>query len=144
MAYNNVQTKLEAAALAILSGSMPAGYTASTGQDDQTKVANMAHVIAEGLTEVEGLTATGVFRSTLRVRVKSNAHDKTEAQHSDAVGTVFDLVNMDTMPQTLSANATDFYCLGTAGSAQIETTISDVESWNTDISIPLAVCGCDL
>lgn len=144
MAYNNVQTKLEAAALAIVTGSLPAGYTASTGQDNATKVANMVHLIAEGMQEVEGLSGTGVFRATLRCRVKSNAHEKTEAEHGTAVGTVFDLVNMDTLAATLSSGVADFYCLGVAGSAQIETTISDGESWNTDITIPLAVCGRDL
>ena len=145
MSYNNIQTKLETAALELVNAALPSGYTATTGQDDETQVANSVHVIAGQGSEVEGLQATGLYRMPLTVRVRSNANDKTEAEHESACGALFDAINVDDLPAQLSATSvSDFHCLGISGPSTLNTEVTNGESWATDLVLSLIVCGSDL
>lgn len=143
MAYNDLQSKIEAAAKVLVDALALSGVTVTTGADDDTIALPAVFCMAGDLTEAEGLIGTGIFRGALTIRVKSNANDTSLAAHRERVATVFDAIAIDVLKTSMSAAGTDFTCLF-AGQLRQGQAVSDGQSWNTDLVVDGVWCASDV
>lgn len=143
MAYNDLQSKAEAAAKSVVDALSLSGVTVTTGADDDAIVLPAVHCVCEGLAEVEGLIGTGLYRGALRIRVKSNANDTTLVAHRARVAAVFDALAIDTLKASLSSAVADFTCVF-AGQLRQEQAVSDGQSWTSDLLVDGIFCASDV
>jgi len=139
----NPLAKLEAAAEAIAQTVAPGGYSTSRGEDDSEHAANEIILVGEDLTPEPGLEGVGVWRSTLRVVVKSNAADTTRDAHHSNCQTVFDAFVVDDLASQLTAAGSDFTCQFAYFSAGARE-IGGSQSWRTEMTFDVRISSSAL
>jgi hypothetical protein len=143
MSYNDLQSKTEAAGKSLVDALGISGLTVNSGASDQTKALPLCVVVCEGLAEPAGLPQTGIYRGALRFRVKDNANDVTLSDHRARVAQIFDAVSVDNLASQLSAAVAGFTCQAAFNMRQ-ESTITDNQSWVTDLLVEVVVSPSDL
>lgn len=108
--YNNLLTKLEAAAEAYYAATVTSPLTTFTGIEDATRtVPNVTFIATQGSEFPQG---SGNFTVTLQMQVVTSIDETTIANHKTYVARAFDAFMMDDLSTQLSAQATDFFVLG--------------------------------
>ncbi len=111
--YSNLLTKLEAAAAAVYTATATGAVTTFTGIDDSTKV--VPSVVFTGTLGEEFPQASGNFRCTLTISVRSNVNETNKAAHLALAANAFDVFMLDDIASTLSGatgGQTDFHVIG--------------------------------
>lgn len=143
MAYNDLQSKIEAAVKSLVDALALSGVTVTTGADDDAIALPIVRCVCDELSEATGLPRVGLFSGTVRVAVKSNAHDTTLAAHRARVAAVFDAISIDTLAADLSSAVADFTCIF-AGAQFQGMSIADAESWENTIGFDGVFCASDV
>lgn len=113
--WNDLESKVEAAMLAVVNGLTLSGdsdeeaLVKNTGLDDEAF--GVPNVICScPSVEDETVRGTGIFRARAAVTVTSNFNDATLTTHRARVATVRDAFMQTDIAATLSAALADFHC----------------------------------
>ena len=104
--YNDLLSKLEEAAKAVIDGLALAGVKVNTGLEDE-KLA-LPYVVCSAVSSTEEIIDTGLHRVKLRIVVASDADAHQLAAHRERVAPVFAELRQDDIEATLSAKVEDF------------------------------------
>jgi hypothetical protein len=140
MAYSDLRNKLEAAGASLVTALAVSGLSVYQGSDDDEQALPKAVCIADNFDEA--IPETGNYNATLHVRVVSNADDTSLATHNANVAAIFDKLLEDTIPASLSAAVSEFYCHGVR-STEMDA-IREGRTWVDVVKVNIMCCAKDV
>ena len=140
MAYSDLRNKLEAAGASLVTALAVSGLSVYQGADDDEQALPKAVCIADNFDEA--IPETGNYNATLHVRVVSNADDTSLATHNANVAAIFDKLLEDTIPASLSAAVSEFYCHGVR-STEMDA-IREGRTWVDVVKVNIMCCAKDV